>query len=193
VLALTWRAGLALCMAFYVLCMYGLARAEIEGVGLRPGTVTLAALFALLMMVPLVWIVAIMELPELWRGVRARRRWKLGRCPACGYDIHGSLASECPECGAGLGLPPEHRFGWRTLRRFLLVALVTWIAGSAACESWAIFDERAFAGEVRARLAAGADAVYWRERSWPCDGAWLIYEPGKGISAGRSVSMEAAR
>jgi predicted amidophosphoribosyltransferase len=34
-----------------------------------------------------------------WRRAREkRRRWRLGLCPECAYDLRGS-AERCPECG----------------------------------------------------------------------------------------------
>ncbi len=39
--------------------------------------------------------------PVLW-GAGRRVAWrKRGRCPACGYDLHGRLDEGCPECGTG--------------------------------------------------------------------------------------------
>ncbi|MBX3358654.1 MAG: hypothetical protein KF745_09520 [Phycisphaeraceae bacterium] len=61
---------------------------------------------------------AVMALPALWvlvviatlRGSPARRRARAlacGRCPTCGYAIHGLLQPQCPECGDSW----EARFG----------------------------------------------------------------------------------
>ena len=35
-------------------------------------------------------------------GVRRRldSRWRPGHCPACGYDLRGSVSENCSECGA---------------------------------------------------------------------------------------------
>ena len=50
-------------------------------------------LFAVLAAVP--WLV------DGWRGCRAWRRRRGGRCPGCGYDRRGtSDGAACPECGA---------------------------------------------------------------------------------------------
>lgn len=39
-------------------------------------------------------------------GLRRWRRLRRGGCPACGYDLHGSAAPGCPECGWGrLAIP----------------------------------------------------------------------------------------
>jgi hypothetical protein len=35
------------------------------------------------------------------RVIRVRRRLRAGRCPRCGYELCGDLASGCPECGWG--------------------------------------------------------------------------------------------
>jgi len=51
------------------------------------------------------WAVGFLVLgPAIWLLPlsRRRRRWYLGRCVACGYDMSGCRdADRCPECGAG--------------------------------------------------------------------------------------------
>jgi hypothetical protein len=34
-----------------------------------------------------------------WQSARAVRRWRQGRCVACGYDLTGNVSNQCPECG----------------------------------------------------------------------------------------------
>jgi hypothetical protein len=41
-----------------------------------------------------------------WRRRRGRRRLSRGLCPACGYELLGSEAAACPECGAPIAAPP---------------------------------------------------------------------------------------
>ena len=38
-------------------------------------------------------------LRSAWRALRNRRRRRLGRRIACGYDLHGNITGRCPECG----------------------------------------------------------------------------------------------
>jgi hypothetical protein len=49
---------------------------------------------------PLPLLLTLAGVPVLVSGVRARRRAKVGACPACGYDRRGiPAAAVCPECG----------------------------------------------------------------------------------------------
>jgi hypothetical protein len=41
------------------------------------------------------WAVPLIVMPAL----RARRRARRGRCPACGYDLRAGAHERCPECG----------------------------------------------------------------------------------------------
>ena len=45
----------------------------------------------------LAWAILLFAMPLL----RARVRWRRGRCPRCGYDLKGDHSSGCPECGSG--------------------------------------------------------------------------------------------
>lgn len=54
------------------------------------------------MVLPL-WPVSVLCLLPIafksYRAARNRRRSNAGRCPACGYDVTGSLSKRCAECG----------------------------------------------------------------------------------------------
>lgn len=55
-----------------------------------------------LMLAPWVCVLAFLTavVPHLVLALQSRRRWRPHLCPACGYDLRGSLHSEaCPECG----------------------------------------------------------------------------------------------
>jgi hypothetical protein len=41
--------------------------------------------------------------------LRARRRRRTGRCPACGYDLTANTSGTCPECGCPRPAPNGHR------------------------------------------------------------------------------------
>lgn len=52
--------------------------------------------------VPLWLLVLVFGAFPLWWGwpsARRKRRARRGLCSACGYDLRGSVGSECPECG----------------------------------------------------------------------------------------------
>lgn len=33
------------------------------------------------------------------RSAEGERRWREGRCVACGYSLRGNVSGTCPECG----------------------------------------------------------------------------------------------
>lgn len=39
---------------------------------------------------------------EQWQSYRAVRRWRQGRCVACGYDLTGNASGKCSECGRAI-------------------------------------------------------------------------------------------
>lgn len=54
---------------------------------------------------------ALMWVPSVLAGIGAvrvaRGRWgrpRMGRCPACGYDLAGLMSMTCPECGANCAI-----------------------------------------------------------------------------------------
>jgi hypothetical protein len=55
--------------------------------------------YYLLFLVPFAPLLALGGLKFRRRKVRQSRQ-RDGRCLACGYDLHGSHAEKCPECGA---------------------------------------------------------------------------------------------
>ena len=44
------------------------------------------------------WGWYLLDRPRERRELRTRR-WRQGRCKACGYDLTGNVSGVCPECG----------------------------------------------------------------------------------------------
>jgi hypothetical protein len=58
------------------------------------------------LVVPLWMPLLVVSIPSglAWCGwFRARRRARIGSCPACGYDLSGNRGAVCPECGSTQG------------------------------------------------------------------------------------------
>jgi hypothetical protein len=124
------------------LVMYRLAR-TMEGSGLNDGfEIALACLFALAMLVPLVWAVTLPELPEIVVIMRAKRWHRDGRCPACGYRIGSATIRSCPECGASIAPPRDYAVTSATIWRYVAFNLIAWALGCGL-------------GELSMRLASG--------------------------------------
>ena len=130
---LLFRAIVALLMTAHVFYFYLFARA-------REATAGGSALFALAMLVPLAWAVAISDLPEIYRRGRRHRRWEQGRCPGCGYPVRaGGGDGGCPECGTSMDEPRPYRFTWATIRRFAFLVAAAWVIGCGAAETWRVW------------------------------------------------------
>ncbi len=184
--ALIFRVVVMLALAAHVFYMYCTARGISETVGFRLGTTVIACLFALAMLIPLVWAVFLPDLPEFFsQHLIPRRRWERGRCPACGYDMRGlaERSTACPECGS----PSREPAGWegsaRTVRRFVAINMLAWAIGCLAAEIWMQIDENDFQREVERRLAAGNTSNWGRGRHWPNTNCSLVYRYPDGIHA----------
>jgi hypothetical protein len=163
-----FRTLIMLVLAAHVFYMYSTARTIGETVGLSPGTIVLAGLFSLVMLIPFVWAVALPEFPEMYlRHVRARRWYEQGRCPDCGYVTTATRTNRCPECGAALTSPRPYAVSWHTVRLFVIINLLAWVLGSAAAESWTLVDEHRFRVEATELFATGQEGPYQRARWWP--------------------------
>lgn len=178
-----FRVLVMLLLAFHVFYMYCLARTRADTFGFDLGTTIVAALFGLAMLVPLVWAFTLPELPEIWTThVRAKRRWRQGRCPSCGYRTEGLIGDRkvCPECGMPLRMPEGYRINAHTIRLFIALNLLAWVIGCAAGEAWILKDERAFEKECAAGLYIPQWLCYGnlggRFRVWPNSDAILFYE-----------------
>ena len=59
------------------------------------------------------------------------RRWPVGRCAACGYDLRGNASGVCPECGTAVRVSAvtETAPDPRTPRRLSLLALAVLLPG----------------------------------------------------------------
>jgi hypothetical protein len=181
-----FRGAIMLVLGAHVFIMYSIARTMGETVGLNGGTATVAALFALVMLIPLVWAVALPEFPEMYlRHMRARRWYQQGRCPDCGYPTTATLSDHCSECGVTLRPPQPYSVGWHTVRLFIIINLLAWLLGSAAAESWVLADEHSFQQEAIAYIERGGVGVYQRDRAWPNRSARLIYDREDGVTAAK--------
>ena len=130
------RGIVVLLMAAHVCCEYGLALAIGGPAGSGHERVLMCSLFALAMLVPLAVGMAGCDLPEIFRRSVGHRRWAAGRCSECGYPVEASASDACPECGSAVREPAPYRFGWGTVRRFVILALVAWLVGCLAGETW---------------------------------------------------------
>ncbi len=129
------RGIVVLLMAAHVCCQYGLA-GTISEPGGPSQRVLMCSLFALAMLVPLAVGMAVPDLPEIFRRSVGHRRWAAGRCSECAYPVEASASDACPECGSAVREPAPYRFGWGTVRRFVILALVAWLVGCLAGETW---------------------------------------------------------
>jgi hypothetical protein len=199
--ALCFRAAITMLLALHVLFMYSMARGMGEHFGFDVTTTMIAALFAFAMLIPLVWAVALPELPEaITHSILPRRRWKKGRCPGCAYDMrgviglaHGAASAvsaeqsvRCPECGTMMREPPPPemlQLSARTAKRFVILNLLAWLVGCTAGETLMQIDERVFRSEVEARSTAGLSDTFTRPRWWPNRNCAIGYRPDVGYFA----------
>jgi ribosomal protein L37E len=177
------RVVVLLLIAAYAFFVYAVTRAAQETVGLDFATILASASFALVLLVPVAWVVALPDVPGLFFGHRARQRWREGRCPRCGSASLEQTAGICADCGADRGEPPAPRPGWSVVKRLAAMALAAWLVGCAVAEVWAVADEAAFAREAEAHLSASSGTSYNRPRCWPAQDHALYYTRRDGVSA----------
>jgi hypothetical protein len=187
-LANVFRCVVLLVLAAHVFYMYCLARANAGTFGFELGTTVVGALFALVMLIPLVWAVTLPELPEIYSThIRARRWWRQHRCCGCGYSRVGLDVLNCPECGRAIEPPRDYAVNVRTVVLFIAMNLFAWILGCTAAEALYSADERAFMQEV-ARHEAQGDAEYRRQARWPSSGILMWNEFGYQHARGGVLS-----
>lgn len=168
-------------LGVHVFYMYCLARTANGQFGFDLSNSVIAAIFAFVMLVPLVWAVTLPELPEIYTThVRPRRWWRQGRCAACGYALSGLPTHTCPECGKPIAPPGTYQVGGRTVRLFIAINVMAWMLGCMAGEAWLQLDEANFRREVQEQVALGHDD-HQREAAWPNEGA-LMWTRQEGFS-----------
>ena len=173
-----FRSVLVLLMTGHIFLMYSLARTQQGGFGFDPKIAILSTVFALLMLIPLSPAVALFDLPEAYSRATGRRRFRNGLCPACRYPVAPSGSATCQECGRPMTEPAPYRFTWAVARRFVVFALIAWMAGSIASEGWLLADEAAFRKEAEAEAASGQTS-FARKRRWPGNG-YLLWDVDQG-------------
>lgn len=182
-LASCFRLLILALMAGHVFYMYCLARTMAETFGFDAAVTAGSAVFAAVMMIPLLWAVTLPELPDVAQWFRAQRRWRTGRCTDCGYEVRGVPSASCPECATRIAAPAGYRLSVAAVRRFAVMVVAAWLLGTVTGEAWTRHDEQQFARDLRVRMAAGAAGSYSRPRSWPSGSASLNYDPSRGVFA----------
>lgn len=183
-----FRAFVLLLLAAHVFYMYCLARTNAETFGFDLGTTIIALLFALAMLVPLVWAVTLPELPEIYTNHwRARRWWKQHRCSVCGYRTDWLKAQICPECGQAIIQPSGYRINKHTIKLFIMLNVSAWMTGCVAGEFWLQLDEVNFQREVSICRRVGETSCR-REAAWPSP-ADLQWNGQAGFSKNYTKSM----
>jgi len=135
--ATIFRVCVLAALTLHEFVMYRLARTMGAGGLNDTSDIVLAWLFALAMLVPLVWAVTLPELPEIYTHViRAKSRFRRNACPACGYQIgvdiserDKALGSRCTECGIVIEAPREYAVTRATIWRFAAMNLAAWMLG----------------------------------------------------------------
>ena len=173
-------------LCLHVFLMYSFARTGSEEFGFDPANTMVAVIFAVIMMVPFCWAFGIADLPQIYVDYwRPTHRWKRGRCPACGYDLQGSPTEQCSECGKDNQPPQQYSIGWSTIRRFILLVIVSTLIGCATAEATIVLDEYDFRRTVQRLQAKSNDATVRRVRRWPNGQFTLTFSPDEGFRASR--------
>ena len=181
------RLFVLLAMGLHVFVMYCTARVLVgEHFGFDLGTSILAAVFALAMLLPFVWIVGLPDLPDY---LRLRRRWRKDQCTQCGYQLRGGDHKICSECGAIVRPPVKNLIQPATIRRFIVIVLAAWLAGAAGGETWIELDEAAFLREAEAVMRVPGNDVYSRQRWWPSGGQRMTYVRMRGVVTEHELMM----
>lgn len=176
-----WRLLLVAGTLGYCALATAVIRGLVGGWGLGFRDVVVIGISSLIALLALLPMGAVIDLPEaLWEHWVPERRFRAGRCPACGYE---SAGGECPECGAPFRRPAAYASDWRTARRSAWILVPSWALGLAAGLLAVRADERAFEQQVAAIRRADAEAIdHVRPRAWPASFAELTWNAGRGFS-----------
>lgn len=176
-----WRVLLVAGTVAYCALATAVIRGLVGGWEVGPGAAIVMAAASLVALLALLPMGAVIDLPEaLFEHWVPERRFRAGRCPACGYD---SARGACPECGAPFVPPPAYASDWGTLRRSAWILLPAWAVGLAAGIAWVRADEKAFADQVAAARRADPEAMnHVRRRAWPASFAELTWNAGRGFA-----------
>jgi len=184
------RGIVATLLTAHVFYMFALARTQLDGFGFDLSTVLLAALFALVVLLPFAWAVVLGDIPEVYiTQIRSRNWYRANRCPQCGYDLTGIKSiKQCPECGGAIAEPPPYKLSRTNIRRFITINLAAWVLGCVVAEAWLGADEAAFVREAQAAVAQDDRELYQRPRRWPFESVTMVYHESEGAYTTKNVS-----
>lgn len=176
-----WRLLLVAGTAAYCALAAEVIRGLVGGWGLGVRDLVVIGVSSLIALLALLPMGTVIDLPEaLWEHWVPERRFRAGRCPACGYE---SAGGGCPECGAPFRRPAAYASDWRTVRRSAWILLPSWAVGLAAGLAAVRADEGAFERQVAAIRRADADSLdHARRRAWPASFAELTWNAGRGFA-----------
>lgn len=176
-----WRVVLVTGTVAYCALATAVIRGLVGGWGIGVGGLAVMAGASLVALLALLPMGAVIDLPEALFGHWVpERRFRAGRCPACGYE---SARGACPECGAPFARPVAYASDWGTLRRSAWILLPAWAIGLSAGIAWVRADEGTFGDEVAAARRADPGALdHGRRRAWPASFAELTWNAGRGFA-----------
>jgi len=178
---IAWRTCVAVLLFAVSAVVTQVARGLTGGFGMGPGEVATLAAASFVGILAIVPMGAMVDLPEaMWCHWIPERRWRAGRCPACGHD---GRRARCPECGAEYARPAAYASDWSTLRRTAAMLGPAWVLGLIVGMAFVVRDERRFRNELDAFRSADPQLrEESRPRRWPAGFASLHWDVGRGFS-----------